>query len=100
LVGKTPLILAPLVVGLALLFLAFWFGRFWERSGKRYAAQFIDPDTHTSLMEIVRRILSPADPELGCYLPPAVKEQAEKVLATAHEQAARRARVELRRRGF
>jgi hypothetical protein len=95
------LILAPLIVGLAVLAFAFLAGRWWERAGRRYASSFIDPKTHTDLMEVLRRILSPAaDVEEVCLLPGAVRERAEKVLATAHEQAARRARVELRRRGF
>lgn len=97
-VGKTALILAPLVIGLALLLLAFLAGRFWERAGKRYAASFIDPDTHMGLMEVLRRILSPADPNLACYVPDVVKDTAVKVLAIADEQAARRKREELRRR--
>lgn len=100
-VGKTPLIVAPVIVALAVLALAFWFGRWWERSGRRYAASFIDPKTHTDLMEVLRRVLAPADSvDEVCLLPGPVRDRAEKVLATAHEQAAKRARAELRRRGY
>lgn len=99
-VGKTPLILAPLILGAALLCFTFWLGRIWERAGKRYAASFIDPATHGELMETVRQILQPVDVDHACFLPASVQDKAVKVLARADEQAARRARVELRRRGF
>jgi len=101
LVGKTPLILAPLIVGLALLFVAFWAGRWWERAGRRYASSFIDPKTHGDLMETLRGILVPStDVDQACFVPAGVKERADRVLATADEQAARRVREERRRRGW
>lgn len=96
-VGKTPLVLAPIVVGLAILVMVFWAGRWWERSGKRYAAQFIDPTTHADLVELVRRILLPVDVDHACFLPAPVKAQAEELLAQADEQDAKRRRLELRR---
>jgi hypothetical protein len=101
LVGKTPLIVAPLLVGLAFLALAFVAGRFWERAGKRYASSFIDPKTHGDLMDALRRILTPpADVDQACFVPEVIKAPALRVLATADEQAAKRRREELRRRGW
>jgi len=101
LVGKTPLILAPVIVCLAVLAAAFFAGRWWERAGRRYASSFIDPKTHGELMETLRGILTPpGDVDQACFVPAAVKERADRVLATADEQAARRKREELRRRGW
>lgn len=100
-VGKTPLIVAPLIVGLAFLALAFLAGRWWERAGRRYASSFIDPKTHVDLIDTLRTILNPAaDVELACFVPNPVREKASKVLDTADEQATRRKREELRRRGY
>lgn len=96
-VGKTPLLLAPLIVGAAVLFAAFLAGRWSERAGKRRASSFIDPATHTDLMQVLHRILAPADPDLACYLPEVVKDDAVKVLAVAEKQAENRRRAELRR---
>jgi hypothetical protein len=99
-VGKTPMVLAPIVVVAAVLFLAFLAGRWWERSMRRYASSFIDPKTHGDLIELVRRVLKSVDVDQACYLPPPVHGEAEKLLAKADDQAVARQRYELRRRGF
>lgn len=99
-VGKTPLIVAPIVVGAAVLLLVFWLGRWWERSMRRYAASFIDPKTYTDLVELVRGMLAPADVEQACFLPDLVRGRAQDLVSRADQQHADRERFELRRRGF
>lgn len=96
--GKTPLILAPLIVGGAMLVFAFWMGRIYERASKRYAGSFIDPKMHTDLLDLVKKILVPSSVDQACYLPDPLKEQAEKLVARADEHHVRRRRDELRRR--
>lgn len=99
--GKTPLILAPIVVGAAVLFVVFLAGRWWERSMKRYASSFIDPATYTDLVELLRRILTPAaDVDQACFLPDGIKDEAERLVTRADNQDTNRRRAELRRRGF
>jgi hypothetical protein len=99
-VGKTPMVLAPILVLAAVLFLTFWLGRLFERAGRRYAAQFIDPKTHSDLVELVRRVLSPVDADQACFLPEKVQKRARELLGKADEQAEARRRAEFRRRGF
>lgn len=99
-VGKTPLILAPIIVGGAFLFLAFWFGRWFERAGKRYEAQFIDPVLHQNLADFIARTLVPTDVDQVAYLPPEMKQQAERLLGRAKEAKGKQVRYERRRRGY
>jgi hypothetical protein len=95
--GKTALILAPLIVGCAALWLAYWLGLKVEQSRKRAASSVIDARLHTDLVELVRRILRPADLDQAAYLPPQVQQLAQRLLAEADANADR---VRQRRHGF
>ncbi len=96
--GKTPLIVAPLIVLAAVLFGMFWAGRWWERVNQRYASRFISAKTHQGLVELVRRMLSPTDIDQGCFLPEPVRVRAQQLVDDADRQDAARRREELRRR--
>lgn len=98
--GKTALILAPIIVGGLFLFLAFWLGRWFERAGQRYAASFISPQLYQRLVQFVGCTLNPTDLDAVPYLPPALKDEATELLELADKQASARSRHELRRRGF
>lgn len=95
--GKTPLILAPLIVGGAMLWFAFWMGKVFERASKRYIASYIDPKMHCELIDLLKKILVPSNVDQACYLPEPLKQQAEKLVARADEHHQRRRREELRR---
>lgn len=96
--GKTPLILAPIIVGGALLWLSWWLGMRWERVSKRYFGSFIDPKNHSDLVELVRQMLTPTSLEEPAYLPEKIRERAVKLIADSDERDDRRRREELRRR--
>ncbi len=92
---KTALILAPIIVATAALWLAFWAGRKTERVKQKLVADRIDVGLHNDLIELVRRILSPADLDQVAFLPDPVAARARELLAQADEnttavQAAKR----------
>jgi len=100
-VGKTALILAPLIVGGALLAVSFWMGRLFERVRRDVAASHISPQLHGELVDLVRDLLNPgADLEQVAYLPPATKERAQQLLARAIANVQAVARAERRRAGY
>lgn len=100
-VGKTALIVAPLIVGLAVLALAFWGGRLFERIRRDVAASHISPQVHGELVDLVRDLLSPTDDlEQVVYLPPPVKERAQQLLARADANTRAIERAARRRAGY
>jgi hypothetical protein len=98
--GKTPLIVAPVIVALALLYLAFWLGKRWERTALRMKAEQISPKLYGDLVAFVRGLLNPTDLSDPAYLPQAAKDKAAELVATADEHEAKRRRSERRRAGY
>lgn len=98
--GKTVLILAPIIVGLAVLWLAFWLGKLAQRIKTEIAAAHISPKVHHDLRELVRDLLHPSDLADPPYLPAAVRQRAERVLKDADENKASADRAMRRRAGY
>lgn len=98
--GKTVIILAPLVVGGALLLLAFWMGQLLERVKKDVASARINPGLHDDLIELVRQILSPGDLDQVAFLPEPVKTRAQELLDKADQHAANMRQAQRRRAGW
>jgi hypothetical protein len=99
-VGKTVLIVAPIIVGVAVLWLAFALGKVVQRVQTAVAASHISPGVHEDLREVVRALLSPTDLSNPPYLPAALKQQAELALKNADDNAASVKRAERRRAGY
>lgn len=99
-VGKTPLIVAPLIVAGLVLFLAFYAGRWWERTGRRWASSQLDPGIYRDLVAYVQGLLSPTDFEDPPYLPGKLREEAVKLAARAADHDRKMMRAERRRRGY
>lgn len=98
--GKTPLILAPIIVAAALLWLTFWLGRRLERAAIRVRAEQLDPKLHVDLTNLVRDLLHPVDLNDVPYLPPAIKKRAADLVTEATRQEHARIRAERRRLGW
>lgn len=98
--GKTALILAPLIVGVAMLWVMFWMGQLFERAKHRVAAGHIDVGLYAQLVDFVRGLVSPKDLADPPYLPPDVRQEALKLSARAHENVRRVEQARLRRRGL
>lgn len=98
--GKTPLIIAPIIVAAALLWFAFWLGRKFERVAIVHHGKNIIPKTHTDMIEVLRDLLHPPDLNEVPYVPTALKERAMAAFAAANEQEQARIRAERRRLGW
>lgn len=98
--GKTPLIVAPVIVAAALLYLALWFGRWWERAAARARAEDISPELYGDLVAFVRGLLNPTDLTDVAYLPGPARARAEELVSVENERDARRRRAERRRAGY
>lgn len=99
--GKTALILAPLIVGGALLAVSFWLGRLFERVRRDVAASHISPQLHGELVDLARDLLDPGmDLAQAPYLPPALKERVQQLFARARANQQAIARAERRRAGY
>ncbi len=98
--GKTALILAPIIVGAVVLWFTFWMGRFFERVRRDVQASHISPRVHADLVELVRDLLNPTDLTDVPYLPPVLRQRAELTLKNANENAASVRRAERRRAGY
>jgi hypothetical protein len=94
--GKTPLIVAPVIVALALLFLTFWLGKRFERLRKFADARGIDPDLYHEFERFARSVIQPP-PSLESadvvVLPEATRKLGVDVLTRYDETTARRALV-------
>jgi hypothetical protein len=94
------LLVAPLIVGGALLLLAFWMGRLLERVKKDTASARIDPRLHNDLIDLVRRILAPVDLDHVAYLPEPERTRAQELIRRVGEHEANLRRAERRRTGY
>jgi hypothetical protein len=99
--GKTALIVAPIIVGGAALWLAFWLGRLFERARRRTAAAHISPELHGELVDLVRDVLSPGDTiDDVAYLPTPMRDRAKELLSRAEKNAIAVSRAQQRASRF
>lgn len=98
--GKTPLILAPIILIVFALWLAVWTGRRLERAAMKLRAEHLDPQLHTDLANLVRDMLHPTDLNDIPYLPPTLKQRAIELSAEATRQEKARDRAKRRRLGW
>lgn len=97
---KTVLILAPIIVGAAALWLAFWLGGLFKEAKLKLASDRISPQLHADLAQFVMSVVNPTSIEDPPYLPGAVREQGLKLVARHREETAGRMRAERRRLGY
>ena len=96
--GKTPYVLAPIIVGAAVLLLTFYCGRWFERARQKLVRSQVSLVVYSRLTEYVRELLHPSSLDDPVYLPDAVKtrgfellEKADDNLEAVRKSAARRA---------
>ncbi len=82
-VGKTPYVLAPLIVGAAVLLLTFYCGRWFERARQKMSRSQVSLVVYFKLVEYLRGLLHPVSLDDPVYLPDATKTRGFELLNEA-----------------
>lgn len=97
--GKTPYVLAPIIVGLAAGMLVFYCGRWYERARQKLARSLVSMVVYAKLAEYLRELLHPTSLDEPAYLPDPVKTRGFELLEQADHNLTG-VREALRRRGL
>jgi hypothetical protein len=99
-VGKTAVVLAPIIVLGAGLVLCFWLGRRYERTSVAVRGTQLSAKLHGQMVEWIRQVLNPSDLANPSFVPEDLRDSGTRLVAQADENMAKVRREDLRRRGF